>query len=222
MRFGATTRNERRHRRVGLVERVEVGPDDAQAHRHRLARARRHLHRQPLALGLAGLDRHPVLGVLEQILQAADGLDLGQVDEGLDGLALAEVEAERPAVVEAVLVSEPEPEQPPRGRRRAGIALRAPSVDARAHAVDRVRALAGLAPLRDRVRIAGRCRRSLRRSLDADLGELGRVVAEDVDDLHDDRVAARPPGTRASRSASRAPGSRAFGRPATGCGRPRR
>ena len=72
-----------------------------------------------------------MLGELEQILQATDGLDLGQVDEGLDGLALAEVEAERPAVVEAVLVGEPEPEQPPRRRRRAGIALRAPSVDAR-------------------------------------------------------------------------------------------
>src|SRR5690349_18088239 len=28
-------------------------------------------------------------------------------------------------------------------------------------------------------------------SLDADLGELGGVVAEDVDDLHDDRVAPR-------------------------------
>ena len=48
-------------------------------------------------LGSPGLDRHPVLGELEQILQTAHRLDLGQVDERLDRLALAEVEAERAA-----------------------------------------------------------------------------------------------------------------------------
>ena len=111
--------------------------------------------------GLAGLDRHPVLGELEQILQPAHRLDLGQVDERLDGLALAEVEAERRAVLGAVLVGEPEPEQPPRGRRGARIALRAPRVDARPDAVDGIRALAGLAPLRDGVRVARRRERDL-------------------------------------------------------------
>ena len=80
---------------------------------------------------------------------------------GLDGLALAEVEAERSPVVGAVLVGEPEAEQPPRGRRRARIALRAPGVDARADAVDGVRAFAGLAPLRDRR--TGRRRGGVRR-----------------------------------------------------------
>ena len=191
----------RRHRRVFLVQRVEVGPDDAQAHRHRLAGARRHLDRQPLALRFAGLDRHAVLGELEEILEPADGLDLGEVDDGLDGFALAEVEAERAPIVEAVLVGEPEAEQPARGRRRALVALRAPRVDARPHAVDGVGALAGLASLRDAVRVAGRTGRRLGGSLDPDLGELRRVVAEDVDDLHDDRVACPVRGTRASRSA---------------------
>ena len=90
-----------------------------EAHRHRLAGAGRHLDRQPLALRFAGLDRHAVLGELEQILEPADRLDLGEVDDRLDGLALAEVEAERPTVIEAMLVGKPEAEQPTRGRRRA-------------------------------------------------------------------------------------------------------
>jgi hypothetical protein len=146
----------RRHGRVLLVERVEVRPDHAQAHRHGLAGAGRHLDRQPLALGFARLDRHTVLGELEEILQPADGLDFGQVDEGVDGLALAEVEAKGPAIVGAVLVGEPEAEQPSRRRRSVRIALHTPGVDARSHPVDRIRALAGLAPLGHAVGIAGR------------------------------------------------------------------
>ena len=61
----------------------------------------------------------------------ADALDLGQVDERLDRLALAEVEAERESVLAAVLVVEPEAEQSLAGRRSTPrIALRAPRVDA--------------------------------------------------------------------------------------------
>ena len=87
-------------------------------------------------------------------------LDLGEEDERLNGLALAEVEPERLAVLGAVLVGEPEAEQPPRGRRGSGIVLRAPGIHARPHSVDGVRAFAGLAPLRDGVRIARRSRGS--------------------------------------------------------------
>ena len=86
--------------------------------------------------------------------ELAHRLDLGQVDERLDRLALAEVEPEGQAVLGAVLVGEPEPEQTPRGRRGAWVVLRAPGVDARPDAVDDVRALAGLASLGDRVRVA--------------------------------------------------------------------
>ena len=54
----------------------------------------------------------PLRGELEQVAERADALDLGEVDERLDGLALAEVEPERQARPRAVLVVEPEAEQP--------------------------------------------------------------------------------------------------------------
>jgi hypothetical protein len=47
---------------------------------------------------------------LKQVLQAANGLDLSQVNEGLDSLALTEVEAERFAALGSVLVRKPERE----------------------------------------------------------------------------------------------------------------
>ena len=70
------------------------------------------LKREALALGLAGLDRAcPCSANSSRSRNDADALDLGQVDERLDGLALAEVEAERAPVVGPVLVVEPEAEQ---------------------------------------------------------------------------------------------------------------
>lgn len=108
-----------------------------------------------------------MLGELEEILEPADGLDLGEVDHGLDGLALAEVEAKRGSVVGAVLVGEPEAEQSARGQGCACVSLRAPRIDARSDAIDGVSPFAGLAPRRDAVRV------------------------KDVDDLDHDRVAAR-------------------------------
>src|SRR5215218_6538118 len=140
---------------------MEVRPDDAQAHRHRLAGSGRHLDRQALALRLAGLDRHAVLGELEKILQTADRLNLGEVDDGLDGLALAEVKAKRRPVVGAVLVGEPETEESARRVGRARVALRPPGVDTRPDAVDGVGALARLAAIGDGKRIARRRRRRL-------------------------------------------------------------
>ena len=50
---------------------------------------------------------------LEQVGERRHALDLDQVDERLDGLALAEEEAERARRSAAVLVLEPEAEQAP-------------------------------------------------------------------------------------------------------------
>ena len=95
----------------------------------------------------------------------ANRLDLGQVDERLNGLALAEVEAKWLAVVGAMLVSEPEAQQSPRGRRSSRIPLCAPCVDMRSHSVHCVGAFAGLAPLGNGVRVTRRSRGLLRAHL---------------------------------------------------------
>lgn len=96
-----------------------------------------------------------MLGVLQEVRELADRLDLGQIDERLDRLALAEVEAERGPVGSAVFVGKPEPEQPSGGVRGVRVVLGAPRVDACADSVDDIRAFAGLAALWDRERIAG-------------------------------------------------------------------
>jgi len=52
-----------------------------------------------------------VLGVFEKVRELGDRFDLCEVDERLDRLTLAEVEAEDPSVVGPVLVLEPVAEQ---------------------------------------------------------------------------------------------------------------
>ena len=72
----------------------------------------------------------PVLGELEQVRERADPLDLGQVDERLDRLALAEVEAERAARRRCGARRRTRtPSSRSRGVARARVALRAPGVD---------------------------------------------------------------------------------------------
>ena len=100
-----------------------------------------------------------MLGELEQILEPTDRLDLGQVDDRLYGFALAEVEAKRLPGLRAVLVGEPETEQPPRRIAHAWVVLRSPGVHTSPDPVDRVHPLARLASLRHPVRVAARRRK---------------------------------------------------------------
>jgi len=143
------------HRGIRLVEGVEVRPSNAQAHRHRLAGARGHLDREALTLGLPGLHQDSLGGVVEQVAERADLLDLGQVDERLDCLALAEVEAKRGATARPVLVLKPVGEQSLRRRARARVVLCPPRVDGCSDSVDEMGPLARLAPLGNGVGIAG-------------------------------------------------------------------
>ncbi|MBA2294936.1 MAG: hypothetical protein H0W16_07365 [Actinobacteria bacterium] len=102
----------------------------------------------------AGSIRIPLRRVVEQVAEGTDALDLGQVDERLDGLALAEVEAEREPVFAAVLVVEPEAEEASRRRAGTRVPVRPPRVDGCADAVHEVRPVARRAALGNLVRIA--------------------------------------------------------------------
>ena len=88
--------------------------------------------------GLGRVDHERRLRVLDQVGERGSALDLGEVDERLDRLALAEEEPKRLPGRSPVVFLEPEAEQAQGGPARARIAVGAPGVHRSADPVDEV------------------------------------------------------------------------------------